>query len=160
MVFIALAAQLVAQAPVGSLTLSGKVVDEEKRGIESVIRLYRNREVVSEVVTSKIGKFQLKLALSDSVTFVVMSEGYISKSVVVSSHLPAKAPRNEYIFPFFIDLYPVGKTPTHVDLDRPVGKIMYSGDQFIYDIEFTTAANAELKEFTRERKDLKVKRTE
>lgn len=140
----------------GTILLSGKVVDENKKGLQSTIKVFRNRDLVNEIPTSKIGKFQIALTLQDSVSIVVVQDGYVSKTLVVSTKVPVKKEREDFLFPFFIDLYPTGKAPSYVDLDRPVGKIKYSGVQFIYDIEYTKKANEQLKEFVRERKDLKI----
>lgn len=141
----------------GVLYLSGKVVDENKRGLPSYIYVYKNREVTQKLETSKLGKFEIPVPLQDSVAFVVYSNGYVSKTVLVNTLVPGKKEKEDYIFPFFIDLYPVGKTPSHIDLDRPVGKILFSGTQFVYDINFTKASNEMLKEFVRERKDLNIR---
>ena len=56
-----------------------------------------------------------------------------------------------YLFPFFMDLYPIGRGPAHIDLERPVGKIIYFGGQFIYDTKFTEESNEDLKEFINEK---------
>lgn len=141
----------------GVLTLSGKVVDENKRGMESTIYVYRDKELIKEVPTSRIGKFIFDVNLQDSVAFVVFSEGYVSKTVIVSGAVPERRQEELFTFPFFIDLYPVGRVPSNIDLDRPVGKIMFSGTQFVYDIDFTKESNAKLKEFVKERKNLKVR---
>lgn len=144
----------------GTLLLSGKVVDENKKGLQSKIQAYRNREKVNEISTSKIGKFQLALMNQDSVAFVVVAGGHVSKTIVVTTRVPEKKEKEDFLFPFFVDLYPVGKTPSYVDLDRPVGKIKFSGIQFIYDLDYTKKANADLKDFVKERKDLKVRKLE
>lgn len=141
----------------GELKLSGKVVNENKRGQESVIYVYRQRELIKEVPTSRIGKFEFEVPLQDSVAFVVFSDGYVSKTVVVSAEVPKRREKEKFIFPFFIDLYPVGRIPSHIDLDRPVGKITFAGTQFVYDIAFTKESNEKLKEFVRERKNMRVR---
>jgi hypothetical protein len=141
----------------GKLYLNGKVVDENKRGLESTIYLYKNGARIDSVPTSRIGRFTFSIDLLDSIAFVTYANGYVSKTVFVDGRLPLKLTNADYIFPFFIDLYPVGSVPSHIDLERPVGKIIFSGTQFIYDIEFTERQNERLKEFVRERRDLKVR---
>ena len=142
---------------VGVLFLTGKVVDENKRGLESTIYVYRNKELAYQFETSRIGKFNVDVKMQDSVAIVVYSPGYVSKTIAVSTRVHPSRQKRDHVFPFFIDLYPVGKIPSHIDLERPVGKILYRGGQFIYDSEFTKRANLELKEFVRERKDLRVR---
>ena len=121
----------------GKLLLSGKVVNEKKKGLESKIRIYRSTEFIDELETSRIGKFQFEVDLNDSIAFVVMAENYVSKTVFVDTKV---------------------NDPSHEDLERPVGKIRFSGSQFIYDLDFTKKANLRLKEFVKERKNPKVRR--
>lgn len=142
---------------IGKLYLSGKVVNEKKRGLESVIYVYKNKKLLAEYPTSGIGKFAFEVNMQDSVAFVVYAEGYVSKTVVISTAIHESKQKKDYDFPCFIDLYPVGRIPSPVDLDRPVGRIQYHGGQFIYDPEYTKESNEKLKEFIRERKDLKIR---
>ena len=147
-----------AQVPdVGMIYLSGKVVNESRRGMDAAIYVYKNGNRIEEFFTSRIGKFEFSYPLQDSVAFVVYAEGYVSKTVFIDTHLPMNMQKSDYNFPFFIDLYPVGNTPSSIDLKRPVGKIVFSGTQFIYDIDFTEQQNERLKEFVRERKDMKIR---
>jgi hypothetical protein len=141
----------------GMLMLSGKVVDETKKGVESRVLVYRGSEKLHDFKTSKIGKFSYNVFNQDSVSVVFLADGYVSKTIVVSTRVPVKKERESAMFPFFIDLYPVGKVPSYADLNRPVGRIKFSGIQFIYDMEFTKKSNADLKEFVNERKELKIK---
>ncbi|GAB4377202.1 MAG: hypothetical protein Kow0075_05330 [Salibacteraceae bacterium] len=144
----------------GKLYLSGKVVDERRRGLSSTVYVYRGKELINTVTTSRIGKFSIDVPMMDSIAFVVYSEGYVSKTIVVSTYVHPKRADSDYAFPFFIDLYPVGRTPSHIDLDRPVGKISFMGGQFVYDADFTKQANEELKEYVKERKNLRVREIE
>lgn len=154
---LTLAAQ---EKKVGELYLSGKVVDENKRGKEATIYIFKNGIKLDEIYTNKIGKFQFQVALQDSVAFVVYADNYVSKTVFIDARVPQTKEKADYNFPFFIDLYPVRGVPSNIDLKRPVGKIIFSGTQFIYDIEFTKAQNERLKEFVRERKELRVRALE
>jgi len=115
----------------GTLYMSGKVVNENRRGQESMIYGYKNHEVVKEIPTSKIGKFAIDVKMQDSVALVIFSEGYVSKTLIVSTKIHPAKQGKDYAFPFFVDLYPVGRVPAPIDLDRPVGKVMYQGGQFI-----------------------------
>jgi len=141
-----------AQVPdVGMVYLSGKVVNESRKGMATAIYDYKNGNRIEEFFTSRIEKFEFSYPLQDSVAFVVYSEGYVSKTVFIDTHVPLNKQKSDYNFPFFIDLYPAGNKPSSIDLKRPVGKIVFSGTQFIYDIDFTKHQNERLKEFVRER---------
>jgi hypothetical protein len=141
-----------AQVPdVGMVYLSGKVVNESRKGMAAAIYDYKNGNRIEEFFTSGIEKFEFSYPLQDSVAFVVYSEGYVSKTVFIDTHVPLNKQKSDYNFPFFIDLYPAGNKPSSIDLKRPVGKIVFSGTQFIYDIDFTKHQNERLKEFVRER---------
>lgn len=146
-----------AQDEKGELLLSGKVVNENKRGMQSTIMVFSGKEKVDEFETNWIGKFETKVPLQDTFAMVVYAPNYVSKTVFVNTEVQQDWERSDYAFPFFIDLYPVGRTPSNIDLSRPVGKIIFSGKQFIYDIQFTERQNKMLKEFVRERKDIKVR---
>jgi hypothetical protein len=141
----------------GDLLLSGKVVNENKRGMEATIMLFRGKEKIDDFQTNIIGKFQTTVSLMDSIALVIYAEDYVSKTVFVNTFVPVTYATSDFAFPFFIDLYPIGRTPANIDLSRPVGKVIFSGAQFIYDIEFTKRQNEQLKDFVRERKDLKVR---
>lgn len=145
---------------IGYLYLNGKILNEKKRGQESTIQVFKNRELIDEIQTSSIGKFEFKIALQDSITFAVVSEGYVSKTVLVDTEVPFSKQSSDYNFPFFIDLYPIGRITENVDLDRPVGQILFSGVQFVYHIQYTKRANQRLKEHVSERKHMKVREIE
>lgn len=144
----------------GRLYLTGKVVNENKRGLESTIMIFRGKNKIDEFSTNRIGKFERAIELQDSLAMVVYAENYVSKTIYINSFVPLAKLKYDFAFPFFIDVYPIGRTPSNIDLGRPVGKIIFSGTQFIYDIEFTKAQNERLKEFVRERKDLKIRELE
>ncbi|GAB5538029.1 MAG: hypothetical protein Salg2KO_01320 [Salibacteraceae bacterium] len=145
------------QKKIGVLFLSGKVVNESKRGQESTIYIYKNRALVDEFQTTRIGKFTYEMPMQDSVALVVNSDGYVSKTLIISTKIHPARQSKDHVFPFFMDLYPIGRIPSHIDLDRPVGKIKYRGGQFIYDTDFTEESNELLKEFIKERKRMKVR---
>jgi hypothetical protein len=127
----------------GVLCLTDKVVDENKRGSESTIYVYRNKKLDCQFETSHIGKFNVDVKTHN--LFFVWKDAPVSLRPL------------GLVFPFFIDLYPFGKSPSLIDLERSVGKILDRVGQFIYDSEFTKKANLELKKFVRERKDLRVR---
>lgn len=145
---------------IGTLYISGKVVNEKKRGLESTVYIYRDKKQVKEVPTSKIGKFNVDLDMQDSVALVFFCDGYVSKTVVISTKIHPAKQHKSYDFPFFVDLYPVGRVPAPIDLERPVGRVNYQGGQFVYDNKFTEEKNDDLKEFVKERRQLKVRETE
>lgn len=146
-----------AQSEKGKLYLSGKVVNEKRRGLESTIYIFKDEVLVQEILTSKIGKFELEVSMQDSVAFVVYAEGYVTKTIVIDSRVHPSKQKKDHVFACFIDLYPVGRVPSHIDLKRPVGKIKYEGGQFIYDPVFTKERNEKLKEFVKERRAMKVR---
>jgi hypothetical protein len=142
---------------IGNLYLSGKVVNESNRGMQSKIQVFKKGELINEFETNGIGKFEFAVALQDSMVFAVTSQGYVSKTIWVDTRVTKMKQESDYRFPFFIDLYPLGRIPSNVDLERPVGQILFSGIQFVYDTHFTEEANERLKEYVKERKGLKVR---
>ena len=145
---------------IGELHLHGKVVDERKKGLPATIHIYKQGELIEQFETSRIGRFQYSMDLQDSLYLVVQAPQFVTKTIFINASMADSRANQDYAFPFFMDLYPVGKTPSYIDLDRPVGRIIFSGVQFIYDIEYTNQQNQDLKEFVRERRDLKVRKIE
>lgn len=141
---------------IGTLYLTGKIVNK-KRGLESEVFIYRNQELVTTVPTSKIGKFNFDLSIQDSIALVIFAEGYVSKTLIISTKIHPAKQKKDHAFPSFVDLYPVGRVPAPIDLDRPVGRINYQGGQFIYDTGFTKESNEKLKEFVKERRQMRVR---
>lgn len=139
------------------MTISGKVMDENQKGMQSEVRVFKDGMEMKRITTSSIGKFDIELPLNDSLYLSVTSDGYVSKTVLADTHVPDKKTDKDYQFPCFIDLYPVGDVPTYVDLERPVGKIVFEGRQFVYDLAFTQKANRNLRQFINERKKMNVK---
>lgn len=116
---------------VGNLYLTGKGVNEKKRGMQATIYLYKEHIRIDSFNTSRIGRFEFFTPLQDSLAFVVLAEDYVSKTVFVDARVPNHKKDDDYNFPFFIDLYRVGRVPSNIDLERPVGKIIFAGSQFI-----------------------------
>lgn len=142
---------------VGSLFLSGKVVNEKKRGLEAKIYIYKGGDIIDEFQTTRIGKFDYEMPMQDSVALVIYAQGDVSKTLIITTKIHPARQSKDHLFPFFMDLHPIGRVPAHIDLERPVGRIKYFGGQFVYDNKFTEESNEDLKEFIKERKRLKVR---
>ena len=142
---------------IGTLSLTGKIVNEKKRGLEFAVYIYKNQELVKTVPTSKIGKFNIDLDMQDSLSLVIFADGYVSKTLIISTRIHPAKQKKDHAFPFFVDLYPVGRVPGPIHLDRPEGRINYQGGQFIYDNRFTKESNDKLKEFIKERRQMWVR---
>jgi hypothetical protein len=148
------------KAEIGTLFLTGKIVDEKKRGLESKIYDYTHQELVKTVPNSKIEKFNIDLDMQDPVALVIFADGYVSKTLIISTKIHPAKQKRDHAFPFFVDVYPVGRVPAPIDLDRPMGRINYQGGQFIYDTKFTEESNDKLKEFVEERRQMRVREIE
>ncbi len=156
---VLLSTHVLAQLPdVGNLYMSGKVINQRKRGIQSEIYLYKNSVRIDRFETNKIGRFEFFLPLQDSLAVVIYKDGYVSKTIYVDSRVPLERKNEDYHFPFFIDLYKVDNVPSNIDLERSVGKIIFAGTQFIFDYDFTKRQNELLEEFVREKREMKVRR--
>lgn len=142
---------------VGNLHLNRRVVNERKDGMEATIFLYQNNIRIDSFQTNRIGRFEFFIPLQDSVIMVAYKDGYVSKTVYVDSRVPNDQKDPDYLYPVFIDLYPTDRIPSNIDLNRPVGRIIFSGTQFIYDVDFTKEQNRLLREFVNERKSMRVR---
>jgi hypothetical protein len=91
---------------------------------------------------------------------VIFADGYVSKTLIISTKIHPAKQKRDHAFPFFVDVYPVGRVPAPIDLDRPMGRINYQGGQFIYDTKFTEESNDKLKEFVEERRQMRVREIE
>ncbi|MDA9267606.1 hypothetical protein N9P66_04465 [Salibacteraceae bacterium] len=137
-----------AQVPdVGNIYLTGKMVNESRKGMEASISVCKKGYKIETFPTSRIGRFEFPMPLQDSLAYVVMAEGYVSKTILLDARVPLGKQKADYNFPFFVDLYPVERTPTPVDIKRPIGKIIFSDTQIICNIDFTKLQNERLKAF-------------
>ena len=103
MMFSMVGVSALAQSEKGTLYLSGKVVNEKRRGLESTIYIFKDEELVQEIPTSKIGKFELEVSMQDSVAFVVYAEGYVTKTIVIDSRVHPSKQKKDHVFACFID---------------------------------------------------------
>ena len=116
---------------VGSLFLSGKVVNEKKRVLEAKIYIYKGGDIIDEFQTTRIGKLDYEMPMQDSVVSGVYAERYVSKMLIMTTKTHPTRQSIDHLFPFFMDLCPIGRVPAHIDLERPIGGIKYFGGQFI-----------------------------
>lgn len=98
------------------------------------------------VIDPNKGKYKLELELNSDFSFVFTKMGYISKTVLIDTHIP-KGREEEYFNEFIADVtlepQPEDKIITY---SQPVGKIKYSnpsGD-FDYDNDYTATAKVQL----------------
>ena len=137
-----------AQVPdAGNIYLTGKMVNESKKGMEASISVCKKGYKIETFPTSRTGRFEFPIPLQDFWAFVVMAEGYIFKTIFLDARVTIGKQKADYNFPFFVDLYLVERTPTPVDLKRPIRKIVFSDTQVIYNIDFTKLQNERLKAF-------------
>ena len=98
------------------------------------------------VIDPNKGKYKLELELNSDFSFTFTKMGYISKTVLIDTHIP-KGREEEYFNEFIADVtlepQPEDKIITY---SQPVGKIKYSnaaGD-FDYDNDYTATAKVQL----------------
>ena len=85
--------------------MSGKVVNEKKRGLKSTILVYQNKELIEQIETSGIGKFQFSVKLNDTIAFVVLAEDYVSKTVFVNTLVPDKKLKQDFKLTYGAPIY-------------------------------------------------------
>lgn len=98
------------------------------------------------IIDPNKGKYKLELELNSDFSFVFTKLGYITKTVIIDTHIP-KGREEEYFNEFIADVtlepQPEDKIITY---SQPVGKIKYSnpsGD-FDFDNDYTATAKIQL----------------
>ena len=127
------------------LNLKVKFYIEKGRLENALITITRNGQPYKVIDPNK-GKYSLDLELNSDFVFAFTKPGYISKSVIVDTHVPKGRDQeyfNEFIAEVTLEPQPEDKVVTY---SQPVGKIKYSnpsGD-FDYDNDYTATAKEQL----------------
>lgn len=123
------------------LNLKVKLYIEKGKLDNSLITITRNGQPYRVIDPNK-GKYVLDLELNSDFVFAFTKMGYISKSVIIDTHVPKGREEeyfNEFIAEVTLEPQPEDKIITY---SQPVGKIKYanaSGD-FDYDNDYTASA--------------------
>ncbi|HSH64301.1 MAG TPA: hypothetical protein VLB84_00540, partial [Bacteroidia bacterium] len=123
------------------LNLKLKLYIEKGKLDNSLITITRNGQPYRVIDPSK-GKYVLDLELNSDFIFAFTKMGYISKSVIIDTHIPPGREKeyfNEFIAEVTLEPQPEDKIITY---SQPVGKIKYSvpsGD-FDFDNDYTATA--------------------
>ena len=136
----------VVNAQEARLDLRVKLNIEKGKLENSLITITRDGQPYRVIDPNK-GKYKLDLELNSNFVFAFTKMGYISKSVIIDTHVP-KGREEEYFAEFVAEVtlepQPEDKLVTY---SQPVGKIKYSvpsGD-FDYDNDYTATAQAQQK---------------
>lgn len=136
----------VLNAQEAKLNLKVKLNIEKGKMENALITITRDGQPYRVIDPNK-GKYKLDLELNSNFIFAFTKMGYISKSVIIDTHVP-KGREEEYFNEFIADVtlepQPDDKIVTYT---QPVGKIKYSvpsGD-FDYDNDYTASAQEQVK---------------
>lgn len=122
------------------LTVSGLVTQEGRKCKSATISLYKNNDLIKQVVTEKNGRFRLDLELSCNYTIEVEKLDYIAKRISISTNVPhedATLP----VYKCYLDIVPeflfdgidIGK------LDFPIALVGWQDNyhEFYHNAEYT-----------------------
>ena len=118
----------------------------QKGGLDNALITISREGKPYRVIDPSKGKYKIDLELNSEFSFVFTKMGYITKTVIIDTHIP-KGREDDYFNEFIADVtleaQPVDKIVTY---SQPVGKIKYSnaaGD-FDFDNDYTATAKAQL----------------
>lgn len=118
----------------------------QKGGMENALITISRDGAPYRVIDPNKGKYKLELELNSDFSFVFTKMGYITKTVIIDTHIPKGREEeyfNEFIAEVVLEPQPEDKVVTY---SQPVGKIKYSnpaGD-FDYDNDYTATAKIQL----------------
>lgn len=120
---------------------------EEIKPIDSaLIEVYIKDIPFTQVYTNKKGRCVFKLPLGKLYKIVVSKKGFTTKFFEVNTIIPNDK-INTYSFSFDIDLFEEIKDLNISILKKPIAKVMFNliVEQFVYDINYTSRINFDLK---------------
>jgi len=112
----------------------------------ALITIYTGDIPYSDFFTNKKGKCTFKLPLNKQFKIEVSKAGFVSKFFEVDTKIPNDK-KGEYSFAFDIDIFEETNNLDVSVLKKPIAKVNYSiiQEQFIYDVNYTSRINFELK---------------
>ena len=126
------------------LPVGGKIVDGSSNLVGSSVKVFRDNELVHELVTERSGKFQVGLSLGHLFTVQFDHPGYVTKRIVVDTNAPVD-PRELAMMPLQMDvmMLPTSRyegADTDV-MDMPFAMVRYDKrvGAFVQDLEYTAA---------------------
>jgi hypothetical protein len=111
-----------------------------------------------EIATNHSGKFNVFLPLNHEYTIRFSNEGYVSKTISISTRVPAK--RSEaYKFKFSLDLFETIPSLDVSLLEKPVAIVTFNNfmNKFDYDYNYTSLINDDIERLYAEYYKLKEK---
>lgn len=158
-IFTLIAAVAQAQDP---FKIYGKFIVDDSNLSGAKIRIEKNgKQVRLEEVTK--ARFDYPLEYDCEYIFSYMKEGYITKRVAVSTHVPKEKQSLEFEpFKFDVEIFKQYEGVNTVIYNQPVGKIKFNDvlNEFDYDTDYTKSIQAELAKAEGELKEKQKKEIE
>ncbi len=112
----------------------------------AVVTVYMNNAVYFKDLTSKRGKCSFKLSLNRQYTIELSKQGFVSKRFEINTKIPSDK-KDVFDFDFDMDIFEKVEGLDVSVLDKPIAKVIYDApnNQFVYDVNYTTRINSDLK---------------
>ena len=122
----------------GSLTIHGRVQNENQSIKEVAIEVVKDNELIKEFGNYKNGSYKVRLELGSIYNVSFYKEGYVIKNIGVIAKTPDSLLVGQFFFQLDIDLFKIDQPDTSVTVFPDVAKLMLKGakEGFIYDKQY------------------------
>jgi hypothetical protein len=122
----------------GSLTIHGRVENENKSVKETRIELIKDNELVKEFTNNVNGSYKVRLELGSIYNITFYKEGYVSKTIGVIAKTPDSLLVGQFFFQLDVDLFNINEPDTSEVVFPDVAKLMLKGakEGFVYDKQY------------------------
>jgi hypothetical protein len=143
-----------ARSSTGCLKISFRPVWDHAQPQEAVVRLYSNTRQTERTDSVKAEVKTFMLEKNREYVLEIISQGYITKRVLISTHVPAGVPLDEpFSYDFEIDMHPLPGAVQRPAAVLPVAYISYSYTEecFLHDWRYALAAKRKLRDLQKEK---------
>lgn len=134
-------------APAYILEMEGLLYLGNSKG-KAQITVYKDSSIFLTTESDKrSGKCSFTLPLDQVFIIELSKEGYLSKKIKINTKVPELKKKKNFIFRFEADIFEDIPGLNVSVLKKPVAEVKYSDgfDSFIYDVDYTTRVNKDLK---------------
>ncbi len=125
-----------AQQGRGVFQVSGKIKVDQGMVDGTRIEVYRNGALLQNMAINRTGNFVVTLDLDQIYRFIILNDGYYSKSVEIDTHVPAEVCSENCIFPpYQLAILIYKNVPGVTESKQQVGRISYNPKVDNFDAE-------------------------
>jgi len=127
----------IAQKPKGVFQITGKIKVDQGMVDGSRIEIYRNGALLQNMQINRTGNFVVSVDLDQLYRFIILNDGYYSKSIEIDTHVPAEVCSENCQFPpYQLSILLYKNVPGVSDAKQQSGRISYNPKIDNFDAEF------------------------